>query len=157
MEEKKTEFLNFGNVRTAEQRALMERIAKDGVCPFCAEHLRTYHPKPILKETPFWFFTENMMPYKGTKRHFMFIYKPSHVTSPLELSAEATADLFAIAQEAIQEYGIEGGTIAMRFGSKAKYANSVAHLHAHLIEPDVDDPAHEGVKFPVSKPITPQK
>lgn len=148
--------LNLDNARTPEQRALMEKIIQDGVCPFCADHLRTYHPKPILKETDYWFFTENMSPYIGTKHHYLFIYKPSHIESPAELSPEASADLMGLAQWAIKEYGIEGGTIAMRFGAKKKYSNSVLHLHAHLIEPDVDTPGHPGIKFPVSKSSLPK-
>jgi ATP adenylyltransferase len=146
-----TEFLDPQKARTEEQRVLMEQIARDGVCPFCAEHLRTYHPKPILKETDYWFFTENMSPYAGTKHHFMLMYKPSHITTPAELSPESWTDLLAILNWATVEYAIRGGTFALRFGSDKKYSNSVAHLHAHFIEPDVDDPQHAGVKFPVSK------
>ena len=59
--------LQMSNARTPEQVALMQKIIDDGVCPFCAEHFKKYHPKPVLKETEYWFFTENMSPYKGTK------------------------------------------------------------------------------------------
>ncbi len=130
---------------------LMERIAQDGVCPFCAEHVRKYHPKPILKETDHWFFTENMSPYVGTKHHFIFIYKPSHITTLSELPPEGWTDLHTILDWATAEYAIAGGTFALRFGASTRLSNSVAHLHAHFLEPDIDDPEHPGVKFPVSK------
>ena len=52
--------LNHDNARTEEQKTLMAKIEEDGVCPFCAEHFKKYHPKPILKETDYWFVTENM-------------------------------------------------------------------------------------------------
>lgn len=147
--------LNLDNARTPEQKALMEKIIADGVCPFCEEHFRTYHPKPVLKETDYWFFTENMSPYAGTKHHFLLVYKPAHVNNPSEMSPEAWADLFTLIEGALKEYEIAGGTFAMRFGTAKKYSNSVMHLHAHLIEPDVDDPEHAGVKFPVSRAVKP--
>lgn len=144
--------LNLENARTPEQKALMEKIIKDGVCPFCVENFTKYHPKPVLKETEYWFFTENMSPYLGTKHHFIFVYKPSHIHDPEELSPEGWGDLLTLIAWAKKEYGITGGTFAMRFGNNAKFSNSVKHLHAHLIDPDIDDPKHLGVKFPVSKP-----
>ena len=157
MSDNVTGFLNLRNARTPEQQELMERIAVDGVCPFCVEHFKKYHPRPVLKETDYWFFTENISPYIGTRHHFLFVYKPRHITTPDELEPEALVDLFAVLDWARNEFGINGGTFAMRFGTAKKYANSVMHLHAHLIEPDVDDPTHTGVKFPVSKPSNPQK
>lgn len=143
--------LNLDNARTPEQKALMEKIIADGVCPFCAEHFTKYHPKPVIKETDHWFFSENMSPYIGTKHHYLFVYKADHATSPSELTPEAWSDLLTVMQWALKEFSIAGGTFAMRFGTEKKYSNSVMHLHAHLIEPDVDDPEHSGVKFPVSK------
>jgi len=138
--------LNLENARTPEQQALMERIVADGVCPFCAEHFRTYHPKPILKETDYWFFTENMSPYAGTKHHFIFVYKPSHVSVPSELPPEALADLFALMAEAVQEYQIPGGSFVMRFGDHRYTGGSVEHLHTHLLQGDADAPGHEPVR-----------
>jgi diadenosine tetraphosphate (Ap4A) HIT family hydrolase len=146
--------LNLDNARTPEQKALMEKIIADGVCPFCAENFQKYHPKPVLKETDYWFFTENMSPYAGTKHHFLLVYKPAHINSPAEMLPEAWADLQTVIQWALGEFKMEGGTFAMRFGTAKKYSNSVMHLHAHLIEPNVDDPEHAGVKFPVSKAAT---
>lgn len=146
MEEKNASGLNFQNARTEEQIALMQKIAEDGVCPFCAEHFRTYHPKPILKETDYWFFTENMSPYKGTKYHFIFVYKPAHIRSASEMAPEALADLFALINGAISEYNIPGGSFFMRFGDTRYTGSSVEHLHAHLIMGDHDDPKHEPVR-----------
>lgn len=138
--------LNLSNARTPEQVALMEKIIADGVCPFCAEHFRKYHPKPILKETEYWFFTENMSPYAGTKHHFIFVYKPAHITKPTELSAEASADLFALIQAATEEYQFPGGALFMRFGDTRYNGSSVEHLHAHLLMGDHDAPGHEPVR-----------
>jgi len=138
--------LNMQNARTPEQVALMQKIIDDGVCPFCAEYFKKYHPKPIIKETEYWFFTENMSPYKGTKYHFLMVYKPSHVRKPSDVAPEALADLFVLANWAIEEYKIPGGSIFMRFGDTRYTGSSVEHLHAHLLMGDNDAPDHEPVR-----------
>lgn len=146
MENENSSGLKFSNARTAEQIALMKKIAQDGVCPFCAEHFKTYHPKPILKETDYWFFTENMSPYKGTKYHFIFVYKPAHIQTPNEMRPEALADLFALVNTAITEYKFPGGAFFMRFGDHDYTGGSVEHLHAHLMLGDIHAPNHEAVR-----------
>jgi ATP adenylyltransferase len=138
--------LLLSNARTPEQKELMEKIIADGVCPFCAEHFRKYHPKPILKETEHWFFTENMSPYKGTKHHFIFVYKPRHIREISEVPADALADLFALASSAAKENGFPGGAFFIRFGDHHYTGGSVEHLHAHLLQGDADAPGHEPVR-----------
>ena len=141
-----TSGLNLSNARTPEQIALMQTIIADGVCPFCAEHFRKYHPKPVLKETEHWFFTENMSPYVGTKYHFIFVYKPAHISKPRELPPEALVDLFTLVNAAIAENKIPGGSFFMRFGDHIYNGSSVEHLHAHLLMGDADAPGHEPVR-----------
>ncbi len=141
-----SKLLDISNARTQEQRILMEQIQKDGVCPFCAEYFSKYHPKPIIKETDYWFFSENMSPYEGTKYHFIFVYKPSHIEGPGELSTEASSDLFSLLSWATKTYNIPGGSFFMRFGKSKYTGSSVAHLHAHLLMGDIDAPGHEAVR-----------
>ena len=125
--------LNHANARTEEQKNLMAQIEADGVCPFCAEHFKKYHPKPILKETDYWFLTTNMSPYEGTKHHFLFVYKPSHTNKIEEVTSEAAQDLFTLVDWATKEYSVEGGSFFMRFGDTRYTGGSVEHLHAQLI------------------------
>ncbi len=125
--------LNHSEARTPEQRELMAHIENDGVCPFCAEHFTKYHPKPILRESDSWFLTTNMSPYEGTKHHFLFVYKPSHITKPSEMTDAAKLDLFAHIAWLETEYQIAGGSFFMRFGDTRTNGSSVEHLHAHLI------------------------
>lgn len=139
--------LNHDNARTEEQKRLMARIEKDGVCPFCAEHFRKYHPKPILKETDYWFVTENMSPYEGTSLHILFVYKPEHATHPEEISPEAFADLHNLLQWTTTTYDVEGGSFFMRFGNTAYNGSSVAHLHAQLIVGKAQDVTSEPLKI----------
>lgn len=125
---------------------LMQKIIVDGVCPFCAEHFKKYHPRPILKETAYWFLTENMSPYAGTKYHFIFVYKPAHITTPNEITPEAFNNLFALMNAVVEEYEIPGGAFFMRFGDMRYNGSSVEHLHAQLLMGDVDAPDHEPVR-----------
>ena len=125
--------LNHDEARTDEQKELMAQIEKDGVCPFCAEHFRKYHPKPIIKENDSWFLTTNMSPYEGTKHHFLLVFKTSHIRTPAELSAQDSAELFEMVAWVTQEYNIPGATLIMRFGDGSYNGSSVEHLHAHII------------------------
>jgi diadenosine tetraphosphate (Ap4A) HIT family hydrolase len=125
--------LNHDEARTPEQKKLMEQIEADGVCPFCSEHFTKYHPKPILKETDYWFVTENMSPYEGASHHFLFVYKPSHVNTLSSVSPEAGQDLFTLLAWVTETYSIEGGSFFMRFGDMNWNGSSVEHLHAQLI------------------------
>lgn len=133
MENSKGKFLNHNSARTEEQKKLMAQIEQDGVCPFCADYFTKYHPKPILKETEYWFVSENMSPYEGTKHHLIFVYKPDHIASPKDISPKAQQNLFELISWAIEEFDIEGGSFFMRFGNTTYNGSSVEHLHAHLI------------------------
>ncbi|MCE9643878.1 HIT domain-containing protein [Candidatus Parcubacteria bacterium] len=144
-------FLFLENARVEEQKGVMHQILKDGVCPFCADHLETYHKKPIHAEGKYWILTENQWPYDDTKNHLLAITK-EHVESLSDLDPQAGAELFDLFRKAMKEFSIDGGTLAMRFGTIARPASTVRHLHAHLIEPDSSKPDHKGVKFAVSKP-----
>ena len=138
--------LNHDNARTEEQKKLMTQIENDGVCPFCTEHFRRYHPKPILKETDYWFVTENMSPYEGTRYHFLFVYKPSHITKPDEVESRALQDLFSLFTWTTTTYRILGGSFFMRFGDTAYNGSSVEHLHAHLISGGANHDGAEAIR-----------
>jgi diadenosine tetraphosphate (Ap4A) HIT family hydrolase len=147
--------LDHKEARTEEQKKLMAEIEADGVCPFCEAHFRKYHPKPILKETVSWFFTENMSPYEGTTHHYIFVYKPTHIRFPSELTAEARVELFDLIDWAVKEYHIPGGGFFMRFGEGGYNGSSVEHLHGHLISGVEKSEETEGLKVKLSyKKIT---
>jgi diadenosine tetraphosphate (Ap4A) HIT family hydrolase len=118
----------------------------DGVCPFCAEHFKKYHPKPILKETDYWFLTENMSPYEGAAQHFLFVYKPAHINTFGEVDVMAAQDLFALLTWVTETYRIEGGSFFMRFGNMAWNGSSVEHLHAQLIVGKKKDATAEALR-----------
>lgn len=132
-------FINPAAVRREDQRVVMEEIKKQGHCPFCREHLEKYHSAPIIKEGEYWILTKNQWPYEKVKHQFLAIHK-EHVEHISEVTPEAGAELFAFFAATAKEYGFSGGGMAIRFGSSehGSYGSSVLHIHAHLIEPDLE-------------------
>lgn len=130
--------------RTPEQKAVMEKIATDGVCPFCVDFCEgttpKYHTKPILKDTEKWIITENFHPYEGAIHHFILLVK-RHITTMSELTPEEWEDARQVTLWAEKEYGLLGGALLMRFGDTNYTGGSVNHLHLQLI---AGAPKHEG-------------
>jgi ATP adenylyltransferase len=123
----------YGNV--------IKQIAKDGVCPFCKEHLNSYHPNPI-DEKEFWFYTDNAYPYSPKKHHKLLILK-RHVQHFNDLTEEEWLDLRKIISEETEKLGITGGTVVCRFGDTHFTGASVSHLHAHLFQSNPEDPKYD--------------
>ncbi len=144
MTSEKKGFVNTANTRPGIYDAVIKDIAKKQVCPFCPEQLSNFHKNPILKEKDFWLATENMYPYKGAKKHILFIHK-KHLSNISELSNEAWSELHTIIKDILSEKDIPGGTLMMRFGDTRYTGASVTHLHAHLISPNPDAPDYEPV------------
>lgn len=130
----------MGAIRRNDQQKVMEEIKNEGHCPFCRENLEKYHKRPLIKEGTFWILTENQWPYEKIKHQLLAIYK-THIEHIQEIDPEAGSELLKMfAAEAIKRK-IPGGGIAIRFGSnpgKGNYGSSVLHIHAHLIEPDLE-------------------
>ena len=122
--------------RTPEQKAVMEKIAADGVCPFCADFCvgnpPKYHTKPILKETEKWVFTENFDPYEGALHHFLLIAK-RHITTQSEITSEEWEHVRRLVAWAEEAYELEGAALLLRFGDTNYTGGSVSHLHFQLI------------------------
>lgn len=131
-------FINLSSVRREDQKKVMEEIRDQGHCPFCRENLDAYHKNPLLKEGKFWLLTENQWPYEKVKHQLLAIYK-THVEHLTELDPEAGRELFEMFSEEARKRQIPGGGFAMRFGASedGNYGSSVNHVHAHLIEPDL--------------------
>jgi diadenosine tetraphosphate (Ap4A) HIT family hydrolase len=147
-------FINLSSVRREDQRDVMVEIAKQGHCPFCVENLKKYHKNPILKEGKFWFLTENQWPYEKVKEQLLAIYK-THIEHISEMHPEAGGELLQMFSDEAKKRNIGGGVVAIRFGSSelGDYGSSVKHIHAHLIEPDLEQLGEtEALKFTYAKP-----
>lgn len=124
--------VNLAHARTKFQADVMERIKRDGVCPFCEEHFLTYHTKPVIKKGKHWILTENFQPYPGTKHHLLAVSR-KHVTSFAQLSSAAHAELLRLFGAEAKRRGIKGGALFMRFGDTDYTGGTVEHLHAQLL------------------------
>ena len=125
-------FLNFNNARDSLQIENMKKIAREGFCPFCPEHLQKYHKPPILKKGTHWTVTPNMYPYEHTRFHFLFITH-EHITDSKDLSPDMWSELHELLQWVISEYKIDCGTLLMRSGDMNKTGATVLHLHAQFV------------------------
>ena len=114
---------------------VIEKIRKDGVCPFCPEHFAVYHKNPTLMDGTHWLLTKNMYPYEGAKHHVLVLHK-KHIESFAEVTPEAWTELRTLIAAFLKQENIPGGTFFMRFGETAYTGASVRHLHANLVSPD---------------------
>ena len=136
---KENKYIQMTAVRREDQKKVMEEIEKQGHCPFCIENLNKYHKNPILKEGKYWLLTENQWPYEKIKHQLLAIYK-THIEHIKEMEPEAGKELIELFGEETEKRKIDGGGIAIRFGKSphGNYGSSVLHIHAHLIEPDLE-------------------
>ena len=116
---------------------VISKINKDGVCPFCREHISKYHKNPILYEGKFWILTDNMYPYQNTKYHFLLIHK-DHIENFSEITTDSWLELQDICKLEINNRKIAGGSFFMRFGDTQYTGATVSHLHAHIVSRDLN-------------------
>ncbi len=110
----------------------LTEIAKSGLCPFCEDHLPSYHTKPILFRDPHWLVTENAWPYEGARHQFLVIAR-RHVERAEDLSPDAWGALGAAYRRLVADYRLPGATMFMRSGLTDFTGASVTHLHAQVI------------------------
>lgn len=132
-----------------DYKQTLEDIIKSGKCPFCPENFK-YHKEPILKEHEGWLATKNSWPYKNAKHHFIFVPK-KHMEEFKELTQEDLKALKYLVNWITEEFKIKGGGVTMRFGEQTYTGASVAHLHAHLIVPEIDKQKNQAkpTHFPI--------
>jgi len=138
-------YINLVNTRRDDQKKVMEEIALNNHCPFCSENLDKYHKNPILKEGKYWLLTDNQWPYTKIKNQLLAIHK-THVEHLNDLNPEAGAELISLFKEESIKRGVLGGGIVIRFGSNpdnGNYGSTVLHIHAHMIEPDLESLGNE--------------
>ena len=133
-------YINLVNIRRDDQKKVMEEIAANNHCPFCIENLNKYHKNPIIKDGKYWILTDNQWPYPNVKNQLLAIYK-THIEHISGMDPAAGSELIEMFKEETIKRNIPGGGIVIRFGSnpeKGNYGSTVLHIHAHLIEPDLE-------------------
>lgn len=130
----KKDFVDPRYAKSADYRAVLEEIIKEGKCPFCPENFR-WHPKPTLFEDDQWFLTEAGWKYENAEHHLLLIGK-THKKHFLELSPNDLEKIRALVNRACVLFKIQGGAIMLRFGDTEYTGATVKHLHFHLIVPE---------------------
>jgi ATP adenylyltransferase len=139
----------LGNYRTQQQLEDMIRLEAEGTCTFCPEHLAKDSDRRVVHRTSRWTVTPNEFPYRGTRLHLLLV-PDEHVTDMLDLSDEAKADLWTALDWVRAEYGLTFYSLIARNGECEFTGATVRHVHLHMLQGDVDDPRHEGVRTRLS-------
>jgi ATP adenylyltransferase len=113
----------FGNFRVDEQLAEMRRLEDEGICLFC--------------------------PYRETRLHLLLV-PDEHVTDMADLSEDAQRDFWTALRWVKFRYRLAHYGLAARNGDSEFTGGTIRHLHIHLLQGDVDDPAHQGVRVRLS-------
>ncbi|MEI6864071.1 MAG: HIT domain-containing protein [Candidatus Adlerbacteria bacterium] len=145
---KGTRVVNPRFAKSPEYKAVIGAIADTKLCPFCPENFR-YHKHPILKKGRGWILTENSWPYKNTQKHFIII-SLKHKEKLVQLSTSDIKEILELSKWAVKKFDLKGGALNMRFGDTDYTGATVAHLHAHLISPQLNKKGiAETVNFPI--------
>ncbi len=146
-----SKYVDKYNTRTAEQRAVYQRIEDEGVDPFETDYFKEHHPNPILFENEFWLVTKNAFPYGGTSLHILLVHKP-FITSIEQISTQGWLELQLAIQFTVKEFGLRHGGFFMRFGETQKTGATVTHLHCHITVTDGDPEERRSMYVAIAKP-----
>lgn len=134
-------FVNQLNTRPGGYDKVIADIAEKNICPFCSDHLATFHPLP-RDQREFWTLTDNQYPYKPAKHHKLIIHT-EHIEHLSQITPEAWRELGEIFQEQVAMNDMTGGVCILRFGDTKYTGGTVSHLHANLVQSNPDDPAYD--------------
>jgi len=126
---------------------VMGEIAIANVCPFCPQHFK-WHTKPILRRNKQWLITENFNSYENTSSHFLIIGE-KHKEKFNQITKNDWIAITALSRWAIKKYFLHGGGLVLRFGDSIHTGATVAHLHFHLIVPQIKHGKAKTVWFPI--------
>ena len=137
----------FGNFRVDEQLAEMRRLEVEGVCLFCPGHLPA--ASEVLHRTARWTVVPNRYPYRETRLHLLLV-PDEHVTDMADLSEDAQCDFWTALRWVKVQYGLGHYGLAARNGDSEFTGGTIRHLHIHVLQGEVDDPDHQGVRVRLS-------
>ena len=137
----------FGNFRVDEQLAEMRRLEVEGVCLFCPGHLPA--ASEVLHRTARWTVVPNRYPYRETRLHLLLV-PDEHVTDMADLSEEAQRDFWTALRWIRDHYGLAHYGLAARNGDSEFTGGTIRHLHILVLQGEVDDPDHQGVRVRLS-------
>ena len=110
---------------------------KSGACPFCE---LDGNVNRIICENRSWFAWPNPWPQPHQSHHLVIAHR-RHFQHLSELSRRDWSELGGLVKElATDNYQIQGGVFAMRFGNPSLSLASEEHLHANIRVPDGTGP-----------------
>lgn len=128
---------DVARTRTAEQRAAYEKTVTQGTCPFCGDTAAM--PSEIQERMIFvgsyWRAWYNPFPYPGHTAH-VILAPIEHWTQPGDVTPEGAREWMELNAQLIDELGLPGGGLVMRFGDHEYKGGSITHLHSHIQVPD---------------------
>jgi ATP adenylyltransferase len=139
----------LGNARNPEQHEAMRKLEEAGTCVFCPEQLAADAAERVLHRTAQWTVTPNEFPYRGTRLHLLLV-PDEHVTDLADLSPEAQQDFWSVLRWVKDHFGLTYYGLVARNGESEFTGGTVRHLHVHVLQGDVDDPHHQGVRAKLS-------
>lgn len=142
--------MNLHNAHHDAQRAQMENLIREGICPFCPDNLEVHHREPIERKGAHWAVTKNDYPYEGSVCHYLLIHQ-AHVTRVEDVSPEAFAELQEHLAWIAQQF--PGGTFLMRSGDTRMTGATISHLHAHFVVGGPAKPDGEKIKTSIGHKI----
>lgn len=155
MNENSERHINLETVRNQDQYDFYKEIEAAGVCPFCPEHYGTFaRQKEVVQKGEHWYVFPNADKYDFSATHLM-IAANRHILEITEINDEEWSELKEMIVWSVEEYGLDFGSLAVRFGDPFETGGSVKHLHWHIIVPDNSGVVpEERVKFPMSRKIS---
>lgn len=124
---------DFSAARTADQLEEMQRLQVNQECHFCTLSAR----REAIITGEYWSVFPNDWPYANTSMHVLIVPHAHHV-STRTLQTKARAEYLDLVSKVADRYRLTGYSQFMRAGEMSLTGSSVAHLHGHVIAPDME-------------------
>lgn len=128
------------NARRQDQLDIMMRLEGEGKDPLDQDVIE----QEVLFATESWYVSRNRFPYKGAEQHFLIVAnRPAYGLD--EITTEMWLDFPKVVQRVINEYGVRGGGLCVRFGDPACSGASLKRVHWHVVQPAEDGKTQLGL------------
>lgn len=130
--------------RSPEYAQLLLDAAAAGQCLLDpAVYFAVTPPEDVLLQTEGWVLGRAKFPYANTEEpngHLM-VFPERHIVTPDEMTEDEQLVYWRMLKRARDDFGASTGAVVMRYsadGNHAAVGSTIAHLHAHLIVPELD-------------------
>jgi len=121
------------NAREQEQLNIMMNREYNDEDPLSEDIIN----QEILFTTDWWYISENRFPYEGVEHQFL-IASRKPIYKREDIPEEMWIDLNKVQLKLMADYNIPGGALCFRFGDCGYSGASLKRVHAHLIQPKLE-------------------